>query len=69
MVEANNIVMVHNEMPSCSHQLIAYLLSKSLAELPFDALVGAFFGYVLHRKTSMHCDIKSFVYELALLGL
>lgn len=44
--ENNNIIVHHNEMPVCSHQLIAYLLSK---ELTTDILIFfAWANFYLH---------------------
>ena len=43
--------VISREMASGQYNCIEYLLSKSLAELPLDALVASVFGYVLQRYT------------------
>ena len=45
-----------------------YLLSKIMAELPLDGLMGAIFGYIVHHSCGFHCDRHTFAGVLALVS-
>lgn len=60
--------MVAREIATHQYASMEYLLSKTFAELPIDALVAAFFGFLVHQRTNLHCSRSDFVTVLSLLG-
>jgi len=61
-------VVVSREIATRQYGSLEYLISKSFAELPIDALVAALFGVVLHHRANLRCSRNDFVGTLALLG-
>lgn len=60
--------VVSREIATRQYGSLEYLLSKSFAELPVDAIVAGFFGLILHHRTNLHCNRNEFVATLSLLG-
>ena len=60
--------VIVREISTKQYYCLEYLLSKSFAELPVDAMVAAFFGAILHHRTNLRCSRSDFIGTLALLG-
>jgi ABC-type multidrug transport system ATPase subunit len=60
--------VIDRERAQNEYTALEYLLAKTSAELPLDALVAAVFGWILHRRTDMSCPLSSFVGTLSLLA-
>jgi ABC-2 type transporter len=61
-------VVVSRERTQGQYSSFVYLLSKTMAELPFDSAVAAVFGALLHFHSKMKGDRLTFTAVLCLLG-
>lgn len=62
------ITVVSRERTQGKYTAFEYLISKSFAELPFDATVAAVFGSLLHAQSRLSGDRALFTGILCLLG-